>query len=209
MSKQSLLTLGNFNLFRNTNPEIEFSKAKDDRVQAAYSGYDKTKVYDVRCIKQKSNGGVGFIRLSISMLDSGGNREYHNGALFTNDKKTKDNQPDFQGSVNLDNKTDGPKLRLSAWKKKGEKAGDYLSISIQEFQSNDGKAEAGKQEDDAFAMDDAPAKGKSASKPASKPEAKSGAAPANAFDEMDDDIPFAHCGYSSETSKSRRMSRRR
>ena len=158
MSKQSLLTLANFNLFRNTNQDIEFSLAKDSRVQAQYSAYDKSKGYDVRGIRAKSNKGVTYIRLSISMVNDKGVREYHNGALFKNDKKQAEKQPDFQGSVNLDNKTDGPKLRLSAWKKKGEKAGDYLSISIQEFQSKDKAAEKGAPaSDDPFDFTDVPA----------------------------------------------------
>lgn len=205
MSKQSLLTLANFNLFRNSNAEIEFSKAKDDRVKADYSGYDKSKGYDVRGIKQKSGAGVSYIRLSISMLDSNGQREYHNGALFVNDKKTKDNQPDFQGSVNLDNKSDGPKLRLSAWKKKGDKAGEYLSISIQEFQNNGGKDESSDAGGEGFNMDDSPAKGKS-----SKSTGKTGAAPANAHDDdFDDSIPFASCSFDTTSRKARRMARNR
>lgn len=204
MSKQSLLTLANFNLFRNTNQEIEFSIAKDNRVQAQYSGYDKTKGYDVRGIKAKSAGGVGYIRLSISMVDGNGQREYHNGALFTNDKKTTDKQPDFQGSVNLDNKSDGPKLRLSAWKKKGEKAGDYLSISIQEFQTKDQAASQGGNASSggSFDMNDdapAPAANRVPAQSAQRPAAQQRpAAPAPArrpapqpagFDEYDD-IPF-------------------
>lgn len=197
MSKQSLLTLANFNLFKNSNAEIEFSKSKDERVQAQYSGYDKQKGYDVRGIKAKSGAGVGFIRLSISMLDSEGKREYHNGALFNNDKKTKDNQPDFQGTVNLDNKSDGPKLRLSAWKKKGEKAGDYLSVAIQDYQPRqDGDAGASRSDDGSDDFDLGNSKpagnaGKGNATPA-KSQGKAAAAKAPAYAEEDDsdDIPF-------------------
>lgn len=60
MSKQSLLTLANFNLFRNTNQEIDFSIAKDHRVQAQYSAYDKQKGFDVRGIRAKSSSGVAY-----------------------------------------------------------------------------------------------------------------------------------------------------
>lgn len=142
MSKQSLLTLGNFNLFKNTNSEIEFSMSKDNRVPAAYSSYDKSKGYDVRGIRAKpTGGGAGYIRLSIAILESDGQRTFHNGALFVNEKKA-DKQPDFQGSINLDNKTDGQKLRLSAWKKTGPKSGDYLSVSIQEFRDSTSKPKA-------------------------------------------------------------------
>lgn len=151
MSKQSLLTLANFNLFKNTNSEIEFSMSKDNRVPAAYSSYDKSKGYDVRGIRAKSSSGVGYIRLSIAILESDGQRTFHNGALFVNAEK-KEKQPDFQGSINLDNKTDGPKLRLSAWKKNGPKSGDYLSVSIQEFRESKPKAASGGE----FDMNDTP-----------------------------------------------------
>lgn len=230
MSKQSLLTLANFNLFRNTNPEIEFSISKENRVQAVYSAYDKSKGYDVRGIRQKSAGGVGYIRLSISMLDGSGNREYHNGALFVNDKKETEKQPDFQGSVNLDNKTDGPKLRLSAWKKTGATAGDYLSISIQEFQAREEAApNGGNTKGGNFDMnDDTPApaprqrtaaqqhsggqgraQAPAANAPARNAPLPTGGGSGGGFSDMDDDIPF--CTQSMEcdmtTSKARKMSR--
>ena len=136
MSKQFLLKLANLNLFQTTNQEIEFSIAKGNRVQAQYSNHDKEKGYDIRGIKSKSNAGVGYIRLAIAVVEGNNPRVYYNGALFRNDKKTKDNHPDFQGALNLDNQSDGEKLRLSAWKKVGEKAGEYLSIAIQEFQTH-------------------------------------------------------------------------
>ena len=200
MSKQSLLTLANFNLFRNSNDQIEFSIAKDNRVMATYSAYDKSKGYDVRGIRAKSSSGVGYIRLSISMVDGNGNREYHNGALFVNDKKQSDKHPDFQGSVNLDNNANGPKLRLSAWKKKGEKAGEYLSISIQEFKQGDEKENSsGNTGDDAFDMSNAstPEKKSSPARKTAQKQEKAPArraapapAPAPAGDSLDDDIPF-------------------
>ena len=219
MSKQFLLTLANFNLFRNTNPEIEFSIAKDNRVQAQYSAYDKTKGYDVRGIRAKSGAGVGYIRLSISTTtDGGGNREYHNGALFVNDKKQTDKQPDFQGSVNLDNKADGPKLRLSAWKKAGAKAGDYLSISIQEFQSRDeSKPQANQSTGGGFDMsDDTPPAASSRAPARQAPPAQQNQAPrrttaaaGNGFGDESDDIPFvsASMQYDMTTSKARKMAR--
>jgi uncharacterized protein (DUF736 family) len=137
MSKQNLLRLANFNVFQNTNEKIEFSLSKDNRVQAQYSGYDKTKGYDVRGVRQKSSAGKGYIRLSVSLID-GESRTYFNGALFKNDKKETDKQPDFRGSLNLDSQQDGPKLALAAWIKVGEKSGYYLSIAISEFQEKDG-----------------------------------------------------------------------
>jgi hypothetical protein len=209
MSKQSLLALGNLNLFRNTNDQIEFSLAKDNRVQAQYSSYDKTKGYDVRGIRQRSGKGVAYIKLSVAMIDSEGGREYHNGALFTNDKKQNDKQPDFQGSVSLDGKPDGLKLRLSAWKKQGQKSGDYLSISIQEFQI---QQSSGPSKGGSFDLDDdmpdvvvtkkpVPTAVSASARPtpvyASKPTPAYAAKPtpvpqhASGFDDMDDmDIPF-------------------
>ena len=162
MSKQQLLAIANFNLFTNTNPAIEFSISKDERVQAQRSSYDKDKGFDVRAIMAKSDNGVLYMRLSMSVKTEESGRQYFNGALFTNEKKESDKQPDYQGSVNLDNSKDGPKLRLSAWKKTGEKAGAYLSVSIQEFltkeeaQARKVSASAGTQTDQNIDYDDIP-----------------------------------------------------
>ena len=131
MSKKSLLEVANVNLFKNVNEQIEFSLAKDERTQAHYSGYDKKKGYDVRGVRAKFAGDKTYIRLAIATTEDG-KREYHNAALFVNEKK-EGKQPDFTGSVNLTKEAKGPKLRLAAWKKVGEKAGEYLSISISEY----------------------------------------------------------------------------
>lgn len=192
MSKQFLLTLANFNLFSNTNPEIEFSINKDTRVQAQYSGYDKPKGFDVRGIRAKSAAGSGYIRLSLSIVDDQNQREYHNGALFVNDKKMTEKHPDFQGSVNLDNKTDGPKLRLSAWKKTGEKAGDYLAISIQEYKEREHTSPVGTSGGSFDMNGSAPvASSKGASKPAVS-EVKQGVSKSGkSFEYIEaDEVPF-------------------
>ncbi len=211
MSKQNLLRLANFNVFQNTNEKIEFSLSKDNRVQAQYSGYDKDKGYDVRGVRQKSSAGKGYIRLSVALID-GESRQYYNGALFKNDKKATDKQPDFRGSLNLDNQQDGPKLALAAWIKKGEKAGDYLSIALSEFQAkDDAPAPKPQSHGNSFDMDDeapaprsAPAARQQAPAPAQRtapparplaqPQRSTGAAkvPAYAGDSFDesDDIPF-------------------
>ncbi|OLP04498.1 hypothetical protein [Rhodoferax antarcticus] len=228
MSKQNLLRLANFNVFQNTNEKIEFSLSKDNRVQAQYSGYDKDKGYDVRGVRQKSAAGKGYIRLSVALID-GESRSYFNGALFKNDKKTELKQPDFRGSLNLDNQQDGPKLSLAAWIKQGEKAGDYLSIAISEFQDQ-GSAPARQPapaHGNSFDMDDdapparqpapaqrsaparqpAPAARQPAPARQASPAQRSGAAQAPApsraasgFDDMDDDIPFIH--YHSDSTQS-------
>jgi hypothetical protein len=59
------------------------------------------------------------------------------GALFKNEKKTTEKQPDFQGNVSINNVT----YRLSAWKKTGQK-GTFLSLAVSEFKPAE-KAGAG------------------------------------------------------------------
>ena len=84
------------------------------------------------------------------------------GALFRNDRKTKDTQPTHTGSLNVD----GVEYFLDAWVKEG-KSGKFFSVSVKR------KDKQG----DAAAPSRAPA-------PAPKPSGGSG------FDDMDDDIPF-------------------
>lgn len=48
------------------------------------------------------------------------------GLLFRNDKKTKDNQPDYQGEALIDGKV----WKMSAWLKDGKK-GKFMSFSFQ------------------------------------------------------------------------------
>lgn len=54
------------------------------------------------------------------------------GALYPNERKESDKQPDFTGPITID----GAELRLAAWTKQaktGKNAGaDYLSLSISE-----------------------------------------------------------------------------
>lgn len=210
MSKTNLLRLGNFNLFKNVNPDIEFSVRLGEKVQAAYSAYDKAKGYDVRGIRAQSSKGATYIRISLSLVDDAG-REFFNGALFKNEKKEAEAHPDYRGSLNLDNTQDGPKLAMSAWIKTGEKAGMYLSVSITEYREREQHTA------DEFMDDDAPAPAPAprpaarpaaapaqrpaarpapapAPRPAARPAARPAPAPApemaDGYDPMDDDIPF-------------------
>lgn len=55
------------------------------------------------------------------------NKIYDNsGALFTNDKKVKDTQPDLNGNITIN----GRKFMLSAWKKQSKEGKGFLSLSI-------------------------------------------------------------------------------
>lgn len=129
MSKESLLELEFFNLFKNNDDRIQYSLSKEEKVRADYSSYDKLK-FDVKGINATSQGTGDYIRLTIATI-SGEKREYHNGVLFVA-QKDHDAQPDYFGTVSLDKERGGPTLRLAAWKKVGEKAGDFLSVAISE-----------------------------------------------------------------------------
>ena len=50
----------------------------------------------------------------------------NSGALFTNDKKQKDTQPDMNGKITIN----GREYYLSAWKKQTNQGKGYLSLSI-------------------------------------------------------------------------------
>ena len=59
--------------------------------------------------------------------------EYDNsGVLFVNDRKEKENQPDYTGNIVLN----GEKKRLAGWKKtsKSDPSMTFLSISVSDFQ---------------------------------------------------------------------------
>ena len=48
------------------------------------------------------------------------------GALFKNDRKTSDNQPDYKGSINVG----GTDMWLSAWIKEGKSGQKFMSLSV-------------------------------------------------------------------------------
>ena len=52
----------------------------------------------------------------------------NSGAIFKNDKKTAENQPDYRGKINVD----GKMWEISLWVKEGQQAGKYFSASIKE-----------------------------------------------------------------------------
>jgi uncharacterized protein (DUF736 family) len=48
------------------------------------------------------------------------------GAIFKNDKKTKDTQPDYRGKVNVD----GKELEISLWLKTSKAGTSYFSAAF-------------------------------------------------------------------------------
>lgn len=48
------------------------------------------------------------------------------GVLFKNDRKTKDTQPGYTGSLNVD----GVEYFLDAWVKDGKNGGKFFSVSV-------------------------------------------------------------------------------
>lgn len=48
------------------------------------------------------------------------------GALFKNDKKTGDSQPDYKGNLNVD----GKEFYISAWLKTSGAGKKYMSLSV-------------------------------------------------------------------------------
>ena len=48
------------------------------------------------------------------------------GAIFKNDKKTKDTQPDYRGKVNVD----GKELEISLWLKTSKAGTNYFSAAF-------------------------------------------------------------------------------
>ena len=50
------------------------------------------------------------------------------GVLFVNNRKEKDNHPDYTGNINVD----GTEKQLSAWKKTSKNGKTFLSISVSE-----------------------------------------------------------------------------
>jgi hypothetical protein len=83
------------------------------------------------------------------------------GALWKNDRKTKDTQPGYTGSLNVD----GVEYFLDAWVKEGQK-GKFFSVSVKRKEQQPAAAPA-------------PSRA-----PAPAPRPSSG------FDDMSDDIPF-------------------
>lgn len=55
------------------------------------------------------------------------------GAIFKNDKKTKETQPDYRGKVNVN----GKEMEIALWFKESSKGTKYFSCSFSEPYVND------------------------------------------------------------------------
>lgn len=69
--------------------------------------------------------------------------DYDNsGALFVNDKKENDKQPDFTGNITVN----GVKSRIAGWKKTSESGKNFIAIRVSESEQQ--PKPAPKKEDD-------------------------------------------------------------
>lgn len=118
----ALIAIANVLVFTNKNDKVRFFTKKDESVPATMSGFEDGK-YDLKLLAGAKDGKE-YIRISAKA-----DGEYVRGVLFPTQAKKTDKSPDYYGQLEVDGKT---VARLSAWKKVGAKAGEFLSISIQE-----------------------------------------------------------------------------
>lgn len=62
----------------------------------------------------------------------------NSGALFRNDRKEKETQPDLRGKINVE----GKDFYISAWSKNSEKAGKYMSLALTPVEAKETAAAA-------------------------------------------------------------------
>jgi uncharacterized protein (DUF736 family) len=55
-------------------------------------------------------------------------QKINSGAIFKNDKKTADNQPDYRGKINVE----GKQLEISLWVRIAQSGVKYMSAAIKE-----------------------------------------------------------------------------
>jgi uncharacterized protein (DUF736 family) len=55
-------------------------------------------------------------------------QKINSGAIFKNDKKTADNQPDYRGKINVE----GKEFEISLWVKTAQSGVKYMSAAIKE-----------------------------------------------------------------------------
>ena len=130
MSKAAtkLISIKNVLVFNNANDKVRFFTKKGESVPASMSGFQSGQ-YDIKLLAGKSD------ELDYFRVQAQAEGEIIRGALFPAKKKTSDKSPDYYGmlEVRVDGSDDNIVVaRLSAWRKTGAKAGNFLSISVQE-----------------------------------------------------------------------------
>ena len=55
-------------------------------------------------------------------------QKINSGAIFKNDKKTADNQPDYRGKINVE----GKELEISLWVRTAQSGVKYMSAAIKD-----------------------------------------------------------------------------
>ena len=98
------------------------------------------------------------------------------GSLFFNNRKSKENHPDYTGRVQLE----GRQYRIAGWKRSTKAGGGYLSLRITEQQQPPGEID--------FEKGPTSPPGEAAAKAAPSPASTDGTAKPDA--ELDDEIPF-------------------
>lgn len=73
-------------------------------------------------------------------------KQYDNtdrGALFKNERKTQDNQPDYTGSINVG----GAEFYLSAWIRTQQSGRKYMSLAVSAKDERKGRKARGEDEE--------------------------------------------------------------
>lgn len=129
MSKAAtkLIALANVLVFANQSDKVQFFASKDTKVKATMAGFDTGKGYDVKLLAGEKDGKE-YIRVQANAEG-----EFVNGVLFPTKAKKTEKSPDYYGQLEAKDGEGNNVIvaKLSAWKKTGQKAGEFLSISIQ------------------------------------------------------------------------------
>lgn len=111
-----------FAILFNIKAPVENGPVMDGHIKADDAAEEDKGIRIALFPKQGKESGKDYFSISVGSKE---NRVY--GALFANDKKTADGQPDYTGSIEL-SKTE--KLFLAGWNKVGEQ-GTFISLKIQ------------------------------------------------------------------------------
>lgn len=114
---------GYANLFNVKSP-VANGPAMDGQIKADDAA-EGDKGIRIAAFGKKAESCGSYFSLSIGDKE---NRLY--GALFTNSKKEKPEQPDYTGRIEL-SKEEGDVLFIAGWNKTGDKAGAFISLKIQ------------------------------------------------------------------------------